>query len=285
MAPQREWFEKDYYKVLGVSSTATDKEITRAYRKLAKQYHPDANPGSEDTLQGDLRRLRRPRRRRPSARSTTRSARLGPAAGGFGGGFPAGLRWPGGGDLPGRGPRRPRRPLRRPVRPRAGGRRPARPGPSAAPTSRPSCTCPSRTPCNGVTTSVNVTTDAALPHLRRHRGRPRAPRRSPARVCGGTGALNDNQGLFSLSQICPQCGGPGHASSSTPCPTCRGHRRRAPQPPGEGAHPRRRRGRPAHPGQGPGRGRPGQRARAATSTWSSTWTATACSAGGAATSP
>ena len=28
MAPQREWFEKDYYKVLGVVSTATDKEIT-----------------------------------------------------------------------------------------------------------------------------------------------------------------------------------------------------------------------------------------------------------------
>src|ERR1039458_7740196 len=48
MPPQREWFEKDYYKVLGVVSTATDKEITRAYRKLAKQYHPDANPGSEE---------------------------------------------------------------------------------------------------------------------------------------------------------------------------------------------------------------------------------------------
>src|SRR5258708_32247859 len=48
MAAQREWFEKDYYKVLGVVSTASDKEITRAYRKLAKQYHPDANPGSEE---------------------------------------------------------------------------------------------------------------------------------------------------------------------------------------------------------------------------------------------
>jgi molecular chaperone DnaJ len=45
VAPQREWFEKDYYAELGVASDATDKDITRAYRKLAKQYHPDANPG------------------------------------------------------------------------------------------------------------------------------------------------------------------------------------------------------------------------------------------------
>ena len=44
MAPQREWFEKDYYKVLGVSEKATPKEITRAYRKLARELHPDANP-------------------------------------------------------------------------------------------------------------------------------------------------------------------------------------------------------------------------------------------------
>ena len=50
MAPQREWFEKDYYKTLGVPSTATAKEITSAYRKLAKKYHPDTNAGGDETF-------------------------------------------------------------------------------------------------------------------------------------------------------------------------------------------------------------------------------------------
>ncbi len=45
---QTDWFEKDYYKVLGVSDAASETEIRHAYRKLSKQHHPDANPGSEE---------------------------------------------------------------------------------------------------------------------------------------------------------------------------------------------------------------------------------------------
>src|SRR5258705_6924728 len=48
MASQREWFEKDYYAVLGVPQAATQKEVTRAYRKLAKEHHPDTNPGHDE---------------------------------------------------------------------------------------------------------------------------------------------------------------------------------------------------------------------------------------------
>jgi len=211
VAAQREWLEKDYYKTLGVPDTATDKELTRAYRKLAKQYHPDANPQSEDKfkeISAAYDVLGDPAKRKEYD-EVRRLGSAGFAGGGFGG--------PGGttfrvedlgdlGDLFGN----------------LGGfgRRGRGGGPRRGDDIEAELHLSFEDAVRGVTTAVNVAGEARCETCH---GSGAAPGTKPVTcpTCHGSGSLQDNQGLFSLSRVCPQCSGRGTVVE-TPCPTCRG---------------------------------------------------------------
>jgi molecular chaperone DnaJ len=217
MAPQREWFEKDYYRVLGVPETASAKEIKSAYRKLSRQYHPDANPGdtaAEERFKeisaaydvvGDADR----RKEYDEVR------RLGPAAAGFpGGAGPGGFTFTDAGDIGdllgglfGRGA--------------GGGRRGSRgTGPHRGQDLEAELHLTFEDAAAGVTTAVHLTSEAACSTCHGSGARPGTSPR-PCANCGGQGVVSDNQGLFSFSQPCPVCAGRG-VTIDDPCPTCRG---------------------------------------------------------------
>jgi molecular chaperone DnaJ len=211
MAPQREWFEKDYYKVLGVGETASEKEITRAYRKLAKKYHPDANPGSEERFK-EISSAYEVLGDRDKRKEYDEVRRMGPIGATFGGPGGAG----GGtfsfddlgdlfGGLFGRG--------------RRGGRTPGG-GPQRGTDLEATLHLSFMEAVQGVTTTVNVTSDAPC---RTCGGNGAAPGTSPSVCprCRGRGVLDENQGPFSFSTPCPNCAGRGLVVEH-PCPTCHG---------------------------------------------------------------
>ena len=212
MAPQREWFEKDYYKVLGISEGATQKEITRAYRKLAKENHPDANPGREERFKeisaaydvlGDADR----RKEYDEVR------RMGPAAAGFGG-APGGFRVEDLGDfgdifgnLFGRG-----------TRSRGGATRGT--GPQRGADLEAELHLSFEDAVAGVTTTVNLVSEAGCAVCQGTGAQPgTVPKTCP--TCHGAGVTSDNQGMFGFSSPCTTCAGRGRIVEQ-PCANCGG---------------------------------------------------------------
>jgi molecular chaperone DnaJ len=204
-----------------VSDTATDKEIGKAYRKLAKQYHPDANPGSEDRFKEisaayDVLGDKDKRKEYDEVR------RLGPAgnpfagAGGRGGGFATNFQVGDLGDLLGNIFGRGNRGAAR----GGGGRAGTTVGVQRGQDLETSLHLSFLDAINGITTTVNVTSEAACQTCG---GSGAAPGTAPAvcPICGGKGVINDNQGLFSFSQPCQTCAGTGMRIEH-PCPTCHG---------------------------------------------------------------
>jgi molecular chaperone DnaJ len=209
VAPQREWFEKDYYGALGVPESATQKEITRAYRKLAKENHPDAHPGREDRFK-EISAAYEVLGDEAKRTEYDEVRRLGPAASGFGS--------PGGGfrgdDLGDLGD------IFGGLFGRGAGRRSRGGGPQRGTDLETSLHLSFDESVRGVTTSVNLVGDAPCSTCH---GSGAAPGTSPTTcpTCGGQGVVAENQGPFSFSSPCPSCSGRGVVVEH-PCATCGG---------------------------------------------------------------
>jgi molecular chaperone DnaJ len=221
---RREWFEKDYYQVLGVPKNATAAEIKKAYRKLAQDFHPDRNRGNKDAedrfkeisaaydVLGDDEK----RKSYDQVREMSSS--------GFGGGYPgAGFPGAGGqrvnvggftvedlgdlgdlfGGLFGGGRRRGRR--AEPVR-----------GSDLETDVRVSFDDAMR----GTTVPVKIRGAATCQTCG---GSGAEPGTQPVTCpqCGGTGSVAVDQGMFQFAQPCPRCRGRGQIVEH-PCHTCGG---------------------------------------------------------------
>ncbi|WP_330184400.1 molecular chaperone DnaJ [Nocardia sp. NBC_01503] len=230
----REWLEKDFYKELGIASGASQDEIKKAYRKLARDLHPDKNPGDAKAeerfkLVSEAHAVLSD----PEKRKEYDEARKLFAGGGFGrGGFTpgAGYGQPGGGfsgdfnlgdifggqqagagdgglgDLLGglfnRGG------TRTSSRPRRG---------SDVETET---TLGFREAAQGVTVPLRMTSPAACTTCHGSGAKPgTSPRVCPH--CNGSGVVSRNQGAFGFSEPCEDCRGTGSIIDD-PCVDCHG---------------------------------------------------------------
>ena len=215
MNAPREWFDKDFYAVLGVAKDATAKDITKAYRKLARQYHPDTNPGdaaAEDRFK-EISAAYEVLGDETKRAEYDEVRRLGP---GGGGGYFFNVGGEGLNDIlsqmfgaGGAAPPRGRR-----FRPHSGT------GPRRGTDMETTLTLSFEDATQGVTTTLYLTSDGPCQTCSGSGAKPgTTPTTCPK--CGGRGSVDDNQGFFSFSSPCTRCQGRG-AIIEQPCGTCQG---------------------------------------------------------------
>jgi len=208
----------DYYKILGVGKNASEEEIKKSYRKLARKYHPDRNAGDKqaeerfkeisqahDVLSDPEKRKQYDRGTGPFGFATPGGFDTSNLGGSFGD-ILSNLFGGGGGDGPG-------------ASTRSGGAR-VRP---QAPRGRDLETEVSLTfqqAIDGAQVPLAVPTSQACPTCQGTGAKPgTSPKVCP--VCNGRGTEAQSQGIFSISQPCSRCGGTG-TMIENPCPTCAG---------------------------------------------------------------
>jgi molecular chaperone DnaJ len=223
-----DWATKDYYAVLGVEKKATQAEIKKAYRKLARANHPDSNPGDTakhetfktvaeayDVLGDEEKRKKYDDVQRLYGGGGLRGGFPGGTSGGGGPGFDIGdlLRDRAGGfgdlfgDLFSGGGR--------------GGNTRARTRAVRGADVESSATIAFTDALAGVTISLRLTSDAACPDCHGTGGKPGTqPHICPE--CEGAGfVVNSSGGGFSINETCPRCGG-RQLIYDEACPTCHG---------------------------------------------------------------
>ncbi len=213
--------KRDYYEVLGVSRSASDDEIKKAYRKLAKKYHPDLNPGNAEA-EKNFKEVNEAYEVLSDANKKTRYDQFGHAGvdpnfnaggGGFGGGF-GDFDFGDLGDLFGSffgggfG----------------GGRSAARNGPQRGESLRVALTISFEEAAFGCEKEVTIDRVEACPTCHGS-GCAAGTTAETCSQCGGSGQVQQRRqtpmGVFSTTTVCPKCGGKGKIIH-TPCPDCGG---------------------------------------------------------------
>ncbi len=209
--------KRDYYEVLGVGRGASEDEIKKAYRKLAKKYHPDLNPGDQEAEQ-KFKEVNEAYEVLSDASKRGRYDQFGHAGvdpnygaggGGFGGGF-GDFDFGDLGDLFGSFI--------------FGGGRASRNGPARGESIRVALTISFEEAAFGCEKEVTVDRVEQCPACK---GSGCAEGAAPevCTQCGGSGQVQQRRqtpmGVFSTSTVCPRCGGKGKIIHS-PCKECSG---------------------------------------------------------------